>query len=108
VCIEVEVVDVFLDYNLLLGRIWIYAMQAVVTTFFWVFLFPHEVWIMYIDQLSFSRPDPSSGVSTVLMIDNPQPSIVNIGVGLFLPLMGTFNYPPSTGNVHYISVVPDP
>jgi hypothetical protein len=49
-----------------------------------------------IDQLSFSRPDPSSGVSTVPMIDNPQPDIVNVGVGLCPPLMGTFDYPPPT------------
>jgi hypothetical protein len=32
-CIEVEVVDASLDYNLLLGRSWTYAMQAVVMTF---------------------------------------------------------------------------
>jgi hypothetical protein len=41
------------------------------------------------------------------MIDNPQPDIINIGVGLCPPLMVTFDYPPLTGNVHYISVVPD-
>jgi hypothetical protein len=51
---------------------------------------------MTIDQLSFSHPDPSSGVSTVPMIDNPQPDIVNVGVGLCPPLMGTFDYPPLT------------
>jgi hypothetical protein len=101
------VVDASLDYNLLLGRSWTYAMQAVVTTVFWVLLFPHEGQIMSIDQLSFSHPDPSSGVSTVPMIDNPQPDIINIGVGLCPPLMGTFDYPPPTDNVHYISVVPD-
>jgi hypothetical protein len=89
VCIEVEVVDASLDYNLLLGRIWTYAMQAVVTTVFWVLLFPHEGQIVSIDQLSFSHPDPSSGVSMVPMIDNPQPDIVNVGVGLCPPLMGT-------------------
>jgi hypothetical protein len=60
-----------------------------------------------IDQLSFSRPDPSSGVSTVPMIDNPQPGIVNVGVGLCPSLMGTFDYPPPTDNVHYMTVVPD-
>ena len=70
-------------------------------------LFPHEGQIVTIDQLSFSRPDPSSGLSTVPMIDNAQPDIVNVGVGLFPPLMGTFDYPPPTDNVHYISVVPD-
>jgi hypothetical protein len=56
-----------------------------------------------IDQLSFSRPDPSLGASTVPMIDNPQPGIVNIGVGLCPPLMGTFDYPPPQGDFKFIS-----
>jgi hypothetical protein len=107
VCVEVEVVDAPLDYNLLLGRSWTYSMHAVVATVFWVLLFPHEGRIMTIDQLSFSRPDPSSGASTVPMIDNPQPDVVNVGVGLCPPLMGTFDYPPPSGDVKMISVVPD-
>jgi hypothetical protein len=37
------------------------------------------------------------------MIDNPQPDIVNIGVGLCPPLMGTFDYPPPQGDVKFIS-----
>jgi len=37
------------------------------------------------------------------MIDNPQPCIVNIGVGVFPSLMGTFDYPPPQGNVKFIS-----
>jgi hypothetical protein len=102
-CIEVEVVDTSLDYNLLLGRSWTYAMQAMVATFFRVLLFPHEDWIVTIDQLSFSRPDPSLGVSVVPMIDNPQPGIVNVGVGLCPSLMGTFNYLPPEGDVKFIS-----
>jgi hypothetical protein len=69
--VEVEVVDASLDYNLLLGRSWTYDMQAVVATIFWVLLFPHEGQTVTIDQLSFSHPDPSSGISTVLMIDKP-------------------------------------
>jgi hypothetical protein len=48
-CVEVEVVDASLDYNLLLGRSWTYAMQAVVAIVFQVLLFPHEGWIMTID-----------------------------------------------------------
>jgi hypothetical protein len=75
----------------------------VVATVFWVLLFPHKDWIVTIDQLYFSRPDPSLGVSTVLMIDNPQPGIVNVGVGLCPSLMGTFNYPPPHGDVKFIS-----
>jgi hypothetical protein len=40
-------------------------MQAVVATVFRVLLFPHEGRIVTIDQLSFSRPDPALGASTV-------------------------------------------
>jgi hypothetical protein len=56
-----------------------------------------------IDQLSFSRPDPALGASTVPMIDNPQAGVVNIGVGLCPSLMGTFDYPPPHGDVKFIS-----
>jgi hypothetical protein len=70
-CFEFEVVDASLDYNILLGRSWTYAMQVVVVIVLWVLLFPHEDRIVTIDQLSFSRPSPSSGFSTVSMIDNP-------------------------------------
>jgi hypothetical protein len=82
-------------------------MHAVVATVFRVLLFPHEGKIMSIDQLSFSHLDLSSGASMVLIIDNPQPTVVNIGVGFFPPLMGTFDYPPSSGDVKFISIVHD-
>jgi hypothetical protein len=103
VCVEVEVVDSPLNYNLLLGQSWTYDMQAVVTTVFWVLLFPQEGWIVTINQLSFSRPDPALGESTILMIDNPQPGVVNVGVGLCPSLMGTFDYPPPQGDIKYLS-----
>jgi hypothetical protein len=102
-CVEVEVVDAPLDFNLLLGRSWTYAMQAMVATVLWVLLFPHEGWIVTIDQLSFSRPDPALAESTVPMIDNPQPDIVNVGVGLCPYLMGTFDYPNPQGDIKFIS-----
>jgi hypothetical protein len=87
VCIEVEVVDAPLDYNLLLGRSWTYAMHPVVAIVFWVFLFPHEGRIVTIDRLSLSHSDPSSGASMVPMIDNPQPDTINVGVLIFNPLL---------------------
>jgi hypothetical protein len=37
------------------------------------------------------------------MIDNPQPGVVNIGVGLCPYLMGTFDYTPPQGNIKFIS-----
>jgi hypothetical protein len=102
-CVEVEVVDASLDYNLLLGRSWTYAMQAEVATVFRVLLFPHEGRIVTIDQLSFSRPDLALGASTVPMIDNTQPGVLNVGVGLCPSLMGTFDYPPPQGDIKFIS-----
>jgi hypothetical protein len=78
-------------------------MQAVVATVFQVLLFPHEGHIVTIDQLSFSRPDPTLGASTVPMIDNPQDGVVNVGVGLCPSLMGTFDYPPPHGDAKFIS-----
>ena len=76
-CIKVEVVDASLNYNILLGRSWSYAMQEMVAIVLWVLLFPHKGRIMSIDQLSCSHPDPSSREYIVLMIDNPQPDVVN-------------------------------
>jgi hypothetical protein len=77
-------------------------MQAMVAIVFRVLFFPHEDQIVTIHQLYFSIYDPSLGVFMVLVIDNRQPGIVNIEVGLFPSLMGTFNYPPPQGNVKFI------
>jgi hypothetical protein len=68
-CVEVEVVDAPLEYNILLGRSWTYAMNAVVATGFRVLLFLNESRIVTINQFSFSCLDPSSRASTVPMID---------------------------------------
>jgi hypothetical protein len=56
-----------------------------------------------IDQLSFSRPDLALGASTVPMIDNPQPGVLNVGVGLCPSLMGTFDFPPPQDDIKFIS-----
>jgi hypothetical protein len=106
-CVEVEVADVPLSYNILLGRNWTYTVTAVVSTIFLVLCFPHEGRIIIIDHLSLSRPDPSSGASMVLMINNPHPGTINLGVELFPYLMGNFDYSPPANDVKFISVVPD-
>ena len=51
------VVQGSLDFNLLLGRDYVYAMKVVVSTLFRVIHFPHEGNIVSIDQLSFITPD---------------------------------------------------
>jgi hypothetical protein len=47
--VEVEVVDVPLDYNLLLGCNWTYDMVIVVSSIFHTLCFPHEGKIMAIN-----------------------------------------------------------
>ena len=49
VCIDVMVVQGPLDFNLLLGRDYVYAMKAIVSTLFRVMHFPHDGKIVTID-----------------------------------------------------------
>ena len=51
--IDVEVVDGPLDYNILLGIPWVYAMTTIVSTYFRMISFPHKGAITVINQLSF-------------------------------------------------------
>ena len=51
--IEVELVDVPLDYNLLLGQNWMYSMQVIASSLFQVVCFPFNGNIVTIDQTSF-------------------------------------------------------
>ena len=57
VCIDVMVVQGPLDFNMLLGRDYVYAMKAVVSTLFRVIHFLHDGNIVTIDHLSFVTTD---------------------------------------------------
>ena len=94
IAIEVEVVDVTLDYNLLLGRNWIYSMQAVASSLFRVICFLFNGKIVTIDQTSFQNPcvNALSGAS-IPIIDHSQPTTRSVGMGMYPSLMGTFSFP---------------
>ena len=49
IAIEVEVVDAPLDYNLLLGRNWMYSTQSIASSLFQVVCFPFNGKIVMID-----------------------------------------------------------
>ena len=51
IAIEFEVVDAPLDYNLFLGRNWMYSMQAVASSLFKFVCFPLNGNIVTIDQM---------------------------------------------------------
>ena len=71
-----------LDFNLLLGRDYVYAMKDIVSTLFRAMHFPHDGKIVTIDQLSFVTLDhhitPSSqnalNVPHVLVVPSPSSS----------------------------------
>jgi hypothetical protein len=57
VFIDVMVIQEPLDFSLLLGEDYVYAMKAIVSTLFRVISFPHDGRMMTIDQLSFIGPE---------------------------------------------------
>ena len=58
---DVMVIPGPLDFHMLLGRDYTYAMEALVSSLFRVVCFPHEGRIVTIDQLSFFGPDLATG-----------------------------------------------
>ena len=93
--IEVEVIDRSLDYNILLGRPWIYAMAAVVSTYFRNIAFPFQGVITIVDQLAFFA-NSSQATGSIPLIHGSSQSPQNVGVRLLKDpfLMGTFSLPP--------------
>ena len=73
VSIQVEVVNAMLDYNLLLGRNWFYAMIAVALTVFRTVQFPHLGRIVTIDQLDFYTPDVTTSMANNIPILGQSP-----------------------------------
>ena len=55
---EFMVIEDPLDFNMLLGRDYVYSMQAVVSTFFRVMYFNYGEEIITIDRLDFLDPSP--------------------------------------------------
>ena len=53
VLINIEVINAQLDYNLLLGRSYMYAMRAIASTVFRIMMFPHEGRVIKVDQLTY-------------------------------------------------------
>jgi hypothetical protein len=83
--VDVQVFDASLDYNLLLGHNWTYAMTAVMSLVFCTFFFPHEWKIVMIDHLSFVHSSPNALVGpSIPVIDNSHPVTEDIGVRVFL------------------------
>jgi hypothetical protein len=107
VTVDVEVVDAPLDYNLLLGRSWFYAMNFVASLVFRCVQFPHQGKIVTIDQLDFCTTDARAPTTNnIPVLGDHKITYESIGVGLlkYSSLMGTF---PTTLplTTHHISTI---
>ena len=94
VTVEVEVVHGPLDYNILLGRPWVYAMADVVSMYCHTITFHFNGGITVIDQLAlFSNSSQATG--NIPFVHGPPLSLQSVGVGIFKDpsLMGTFTLP---------------
>ena len=102
-------VDAPLDYNLLLGRNWFYALSTVASTVFRIVQFPHLGRIVTIDQLDFYMLDVmTSTANNIPLLGQSPPPYQSIGVGMLKDssIMGIFpSTPPSmeTVTVHMIA-----
>ncbi len=103
VYIDVMVVQGPLDFNLILGRDYVYVMGALVSSIFHVVCFLHEGRIVAIKQLSFIGHQvpplqPSSPISACLQAV-PSPPQVNY---VATRSVSTFIYDHTDGRVHYV------
>ena len=95
--IDIEVVNAQLDYNLLLGRSYMYAVRSVASTVFCLMMFPHKGKIVMVDQLTYHDPQglmaPANIIPTINTID-PQGLITPTNV---MPIINTMvdNIPAS-------------
>jgi hypothetical protein len=96
ISVEVEVVDAPLDYNLLLGHSWFYAMSIVSSSIFHTLQFPHQGKIVTIDQLDYYIPHTTpSSTNNVSLVRDSQVTYDSVGFGILKDstLMGKF--PPT-------------
>jgi hypothetical protein len=99
ILIDIEVIDAPLDYNILFGRSYMYAMKAVASSVFQTMMFPHNGKIMTIDQVSHYEPNPSANLDNILpLIHTNQDAypLIQMGPGIFKDpsLLGMYHGAP--------------
>ena len=93
VYVDVKFFDASLDYNLILGHSWFYAMTIIISSIFRLLFFPHEGKIVTIDQLDYcmsSAQISTMGTSIPLVGDHPS-QYWSVGMGFFkISTLGSF------------------
>ena len=91
--VEVEVIDAPLDYKLLLGRSWNYAMSAIVSVVLRVVVFLHKGKLVTVEQISFTwKGHMETNESTMPLVDQVKTASKSLWDGMYASLMGTFDF----------------
>ena len=98
-CVDIEVIDTPLDYNILLGCSYTYAMSFVPSAVHHKMFFPHNGNIFTIDQLNYHEPNSQTSPESTISTVTNQPTvdsltIVSHGVYKESSLLGNFPGPP--------------
>jgi hypothetical protein len=89
VFIDVMVVHDPLDFSLLLGRDYVYAMKSIVSTLFLVISFPHDGRVVTVDQLSFIYPAWIASLNgSCMQTVSPPPQVNYLALS---PMASTFD-----------------
>ena len=64
--IDVEVFDTHVDYNILLGWSYMYAMFTIASSIFHIMMFSHEDHIITVDQMTHSEKRPLKNIDVIL------------------------------------------
>jgi hypothetical protein len=110
ILIDIEVIDAQLDYNILLGCSYMYAMKAVASSVFRTIMFPHNGNIVTIDQVSHYKPNPSANIDNILSLIHTNKDVyplVEMGPGIFKDpsLLGTYHGAPPLIPPNHVCVV---
>ena len=95
VCVDVEVINAPLGYNIFLGHSYTYAMSDVPSEVHCKMFFPHNGKIVTIDQLTYHEPQSqTSPETTISSVANQQTvdSLTSVSPGIYKDssLLGTF------------------
>jgi hypothetical protein len=99
ILINIEVIDAPLDYNILFGRSYMYAMKAVTSYVFRMMMFPHNGKILTINHLTHYDPNHSTNIDNILplfLASSDDFSVIDIGPGIFKnrSLLGAYQGAP--------------
>jgi hypothetical protein len=99
ILIDIEVINAPLDYNILFGRSYMYAMKAVESSIFQTMMFSHNGKIVTIDQVSHYDSNPSANINNILPLIHTSHDtypLIKMGPRIFKDpsLLGTYHGAP--------------